>query len=246
MFGAFIEGAKRAIQVAIACACAGIIVGTVTMTGLGLKLSGYIEQFSGGVLFYGLLLAMIASLVLGIGLPTTAKYIVLATLVAPALMRMDVSSAIAAHLFILYFATDADITPPVSLTAYATAGLAGAEPLKASIEAFKLGLSAYLIPFMFIYNPALILIGDPLFITLAVITAVIGVTSLSAAIQGFLLRRLNVLGRLFFAGGAVSMIYPGLTSDLVGISILVLAFIFHRSITRRGSVPAVQVQHEAV
>ncbi len=246
VFGAFIEGAKRAIQVAIACACAGIIVGTVTMTGLGLKLSGYIELFSGGVLFYGLLLAMIASLVLGIGLPTTAKYIVLATLVAPALMRMDVSSAIAAHLFILYFATDADITPPVSLTAYATAGLAGAEPLKASIEAFKLGLSAYLIPFMFIYNPALILIGDPLFITLAVITAVIGVTSLSAAIQGFLLRRLNVLGRLFFAGGAVSMIYPGLTSDLVGISILVLAFIFHRSITRRGSVPAVQVQHEAV
>ncbi|MCW3489040.1 TRAP transporter permease [Dethiobacter alkaliphilus] len=223
----FKEGTVKAIQVAVACACAGIIVGTVTMTGLGLKLAGYIELYAAGVLLYGLLLTMIASLVLGIGLPTTAKYIVLATLVAPALERMDVGSIIGAHLFILYFATDADITPPVSLTAYATAGLAGAEPLKASIEAFKLGLSAYLIPFMFIYDPALILEGDPLFITVALVTAVVGIIAFSASIQGFFLDNLNILERLLFAAGALSLIYPGLLTDGVGVAILGVIFGFH-------------------
>ena len=228
---AFIEGAKKAIQVAVACACAGIIVGTVTMTGLGLKMAGYIEIYSQGVLFYGLVLTMMASLLLGIGLPTTAKYIVLATLVAPALMRLDVSSTIGAHLFILYFATDADITPPVSLTAYATAGLAGAEPLKTSIEAFKLGLSAYLIPFIFIYNPALILMGDVSFIILALVTATIGIVALSAAIQGFMVNSLNLLERVFLAGGAISIMYPGLTSDFIGLAVLAAVFVFHRKVS---------------
>lgn len=217
---AFREGTLKSIQVAIACAAAGIIVGTVTMTGLGLKLSGYIELYAQGVLLYGLVLTMVTSLILGIGLPTTAKYIVLATLVAPALVRLDVSSVIGAHLFILYFATDADITPPVSLTAYATAGLAGAEPLKASIEAFKLGLSAYLIPFIFIYNPALIMIGDPLKIVLAIITAIIGIISLSASIQGFLITHLKLWEKVLLFAGALAMIYPGIMTDGVGIAVI--------------------------
>ena len=232
IYEAFQEGTKKAIQVAIACACAGIIVGTITMTGLGLKLAGYIEIFSQGVLFYGLVLTMIASLILGIGLPTTAKYIVLATLVAPALMRLDVSSAIGAHLFILYFAIYADITPPVSLTAYATAGLAGAEPLKASIEAFKLGLCGYLIPFIFIYNPTLILMGEPFYIILALITATVGIISLAAAIQGYLVHNLGILERFLFAGGALFNIYPGITSDAVGIGVLAIAFFIHWNINK--------------
>ena len=235
IYEAFLEGTKKAIQVAVACACAGIIVGIVTMTGLGLKLAGYIEIFSQGVLLYGLLLTMFASLILGIGLPTTAKYIVLATLVAPALMRLDVSSAIGAHLFILYFAIYADITPPVSLTAYATAGLAGAEPLQASIEAFKLGLSGYLIPFIFIYNPTLILMGEPFYIILALITATVGIIALSAAIQGFLVHTLGIMERLLFGGAALFNIYPGITSDAVGIGVLAIAFFIHWNINKGRS-----------
>lgn len=228
IFEGFRDGAVKSVQVAIACACAGIIVGVVTMSGLGLKLAGYIEVFSGGVLIYGLVITMFSSLILGIGLPTTAKYIVLATIVGPALTRMGVSSVIAAHLFILYFATDADITPPVSLTAYATAGIAGAKPILASVEAFKLGLSAYLIPFVFIYNSGLILQGEIHNIILTIITALIGIIALSSAIQGFLFDRLRVWTRLLIGFIAVVLVVPNIYTDLIGISLLALILFLQR------------------
>ena len=173
------EGARSAVEVAAACACAGIVVGVVTMTGLGLKIAGLIVTWSRGQLFLALPLTMLASILLGMALPTTAKYVVLSTLAAPALVRLGIP-AMAAHMFILYFGVVADITPPVALAAYAGAGLAKANAMKTGWTACQVGLAAFIVPFMFAYSPSLVLIGTGGEILLAFITASIGVVTLAA------------------------------------------------------------------
>ncbi len=211
----------KALEVAAACACAGIVVGVTTLTGLGLRFTELIEIASGGILLVALILTMITSLILGMGLPTTAKYIILATRVAPALGRLGVE-ALAAHFFILYFGIYADITPPVSLAAYAGAGIAGAKAIPAGVEAFKLGLAGYLIPFMFAYGPALLLIGSPSMVAISAVTAIIGVTCLAAGVQGYLWTHTNIYERLILILGALVLINPNIMTDVIGFVILVV------------------------
>jgi len=221
---ALIDGVQKSLEVVAACAVAGIIIGMVTMTGLGLKFSTLIEMLSGGSLLWALPLTLIASLILGMGVPTTAKYIILATLVAPALVTMG-APILAAHLFILYFGTDADITPPVGLAAYAAAGLAGAHPLTTGWEALKMGITAYIAPLLFITGPALLLIGTPGEIALALPTAAFACVGLGAAMQGYFVRVMPFWHRPILFAGSVMLMETTLLWDLVGFTLVVGIFL---------------------
>ncbi len=219
IFEALFSGVQKALEVVAACAVAGIIIGMVTMTGLGLKFSTLIEVLAGGNLFAGLFYTLIASLILGIGVPTTAKYIILATLVAPALVTLG-APLLAAHLFILYFGTDADITPPVGLAAYAAAGISGAHPIQTGIEAFKMGITAYIVPFCFILGPALLLQGPLHEIILACVTALIACMGLGAAMQGYFVRNMPIWHRPLLFAGSVMLMETTWTWDLIGLFIV--------------------------
>ncbi|MCU0539100.1 MAG: TRAP transporter permease [Desulfobacterales bacterium] len=209
------EGAVGAVEVAAACAAAGIIIGSITMTGLGIKFSSLVVDASMGRLFLALPFTMIACLFLGMGVPTTAQYVIISSLVAPALVQMGVE-AIAAHLFILYFGTRADITPPVALAAYAGAGIAGSDPWKTGVSAFQLGIAGFIIPFMFIYARELLCIGSLGPILLALVSAMLGVTSLAAAVQRCLLTRTKWYEVLALYVVAFMLIKPGLLTDIIG------------------------------
>jgi len=218
------EGAIGSVQVAAACAAAGIIIGSITMTGLGLKFSSFVVDASQGYLFLALPFTMIACLFLGMGVPTTAQYIIITSLVAPALVDMGVL-AIAAHLFILYFGTRADITPPVALAAYAGAGIAQSDPWKTGLAAFQLGIAGFIIPFMFVYAPELLMIGDWPSIVLAVCTATFGVVCLAAAVQGCLAIRTTGYERIALMAAALLLIKPGWMTDLAGVVLFALVFL---------------------
>lgn len=228
------DGVVKSLEVVAACAVAGIIIGMVTMTGLGLKFSSIITQLAGGQLWVALPLTMVASLFLGMGVPTTAKYIILATLVAPALVSMG-APLISAHLFILYFGTDADITPPVGLAAYAAAGLAGADPLRTGWEAMKMGLTAYIVPYLIIYRPAVIL-NAPLREMLIVFpTVFIACALLGAAVQGYFIRVMPGWHRLVLAVGAILLMDPKILFDVIGAGLIALVIILETLAKRRDA-----------
>ena len=232
------EGAKGAIGVACACACAGIIVGTVTLTGLGLRIAELIVTLAQGKLLLTLFFTMIASIILGMGLPTTAKYIVLATMAVPALIKLDVN-LMSAHLFILYFGVVADITPPVALAAYAGAGIAGANAMKTGFQAVKLALAAFIVPYIFAYDSALILVKDvtdgivtflPLISALpVVVSAVIGILCLASAIEGYMIDHCNIYERVLLFASALALLKPGLWSDVFGIVVLVAVYMIQKA-----------------
>ncbi|MDX9917086.1 MAG: TRAP transporter permease [Gudongella sp.] len=228
--GALEAGAKGAVGVACACAAAGMIVGVVTLTGLGLRIAEVIVTLAQGKLLLTLFFTMIASIILGMGLPTTAKYIVLATMAVPALIKLEVN-LMAAHLFILYFGVVADITPPVALAAYAGAGIAGANSMKTGFQAVKLALAAFIVPYIFAVDPALIMVKSvgeggvveflPLLNALPVaITAIIGILCLAAAVEGYLVKKTNIVERVLLAVAALMLLKPGLPSDAFGIAVL--------------------------
>ncbi len=217
------EGVKKALEVIAACAAAGIIIGVVTLTGLGVSFSTLVEHLAGESLFAGLIYTLIASIILGIGVPTTAKYIILATLVAPALHNLG-APLLAAHLFILYFGTDADITPPVGLAAYAAAGISGAHPIATSIEAFKMGITAFIVPFMFIYGEALLMQGPVQWIIVAILTGILACVGLGAAVQGYFVRVMPWWHRVILFVGAVMLMEASLTWDLVGLALAGFVF----------------------
>ncbi len=195
------NGARSAIGVSAACACAGIIIGVVTLTGVGLKIANGIVVLSGGSFFLTLFLTMVASIILGMGLPTTAKYIVLASMAAPAIMKFGVP-VLAAHLFIFYFGIVADLTPPVALVSYAAAGISGANPTKTGFVGLRLAMAGFLIPYIFVYNPGILLIDTtPLQVVLISATAMLGAFSLALAGSGFWMTPLNLLERLVLFGG---------------------------------------------
>jgi len=178
------QGAENCVPVAVACACAGIILGVLGVTGLGVKLSSFILALSGGSLFKGLVLTAVTSLILGVGLPATAIYIMMAAINAPALIEMG-ASPLAAHLFLFYFGIISTITPPVALTAYAAAAIAEAEPNRTGWKAFRFGLVAYIMPFLFVYSPTLLMQGPVWRIFLALLSGIMGAYFLGAAIQGY-------------------------------------------------------------
>jgi len=213
------EGATGSLIVAMACATAGIIVGVTNLTGLGLKLSAILIDLSGGSLPALLALTMIASLILGMGLPTTACYILLAVLAAPALIKLGVLP-IGAHLFVFYFGIISAITPPVAGAAYAASGIAKAGPMKIGFTACRLGMAAFILPYMWIYGPSLLLIGDPLSVIWAVFTSTIGIATCAAAIQGYVFRPANWLERIVLLVAAILLIKPGWITDAVGLGLL--------------------------
>ena len=225
------NGGRLALGVPPACACTGFVIGVVTLTGLGLKLANAILTISADSFALTLLLTMLASIVLGMGLPTTAKYIVLATIAAPAIMHFGVP-AMAAHLFILYFGILADLTPPVALAAYAAAGIARSEPNATGFMAVKLALAGFLIPYIFCYNPGLLMIGasgwEVLFYAS---TAALGIASLSFASVGYWLRNLYWWERLILLAGAITLITPGAITDAIGCGLLIVIYISQKMLT---------------
>jgi TRAP transporter 4TM/12TM fusion protein len=207
----------------IVVAC-NILVGMITLTGLGLQLSSILIELAGDSLFVLLLLTMIASLILGLGLPIMVSYLVLAVLVAPALVQMGVLP-IAAHLFIFIFAVVSDLTPPVAPGAFIAAGIAGADMMRSAWQACRLGLVVYILPFMFVYDKSLLLKGSIIDIITAVFTTIIGVYALSFALQGFIFRRINVFQRILCLSCALALISPWWVGDLIGIAVVgIMAF----------------------
>ncbi len=215
------EGGKGAIEVAIACGAVGIILGALTQTGMGIQLSGILTSLSGGNLYLLLILTMISSLILGMGMPTTACYIIVTVTVVPGLIKLGVIP-IAAHMFVFYFGIISAITPPVALAAYAAAGIARSDPFKTGWVAVRIGLSGFVIPYMFVTGPSLLLQGPLLAIIQSVLTAIVGIISLSAAIVGYGLAPVRSWERvgLFIAG--LLLIDPGWVTDVIGIVILVI------------------------
>lgn len=207
---------RGAVQVAAACAAAGIVVGVASLTGIGLRMSELIITLSGGNLFGALLLTALGSVVLGMGLPTTAAYVVLAALGAPALVQLGVP-LLAAHLFIFYFGCISNVTPPVSLAAFAAAGISGAPPIKTALFAAMLAGAGFIVPFMFVYGTELLMIGSPLDILVATATAVIGVTTLAAGGVGYARVLLRPWERALALLAAALLVYPGLLSDVAGL-----------------------------
>ncbi|AOY76493.1 TRAP transporter permease [Clostridium formicaceticum] len=229
LFIALEDGAKKAVSVAAACACAGIIVGIVTLTGLGLTFANLIINLAGGMLLPTLFLTMVASIILGMGLPTTAKYIVLATMAAPALTELGVP-VIAAHLFILYFGVIADVTPPVALAAYAGAGIAGGDSFKTGIQALKLGSAGFIIPYIFAMSPALLLIDVTIVQAIvATITACLGVVAFASGVQGYFLTFTKFHERIMFLLAALFLIHPNMIIDFAGLALLVIPAVLQYS-----------------
>lgn len=216
---ALADAGHTAVSVAVACATAGLIIAVVRMTGLGLQFSSLVVSLAGGRPFLGLVMVMLASLVLGLGLPTTASYVIQAALAAPALVELGFSH-IAAHLFVFYFACIAVITPPVALAAYAAASIAGANPMEVGFIAFRLGVAAYIVPFMFVYSPALLMQGGAGRVILALVTSLVGTLALASASEGWLFGRLGAPGRVLLALAAVLLIKQGVQTDLIGLCIL--------------------------
>jgi len=210
------QGAENAVSVASACACAGIILGVISVTGLGVKLTSFTISLSGGNLFFGLFLSAVTSLILGMGLPATAIYVMMAAINAPALVEMG-ASPLAAHLFLFYFGCISTITPPVALTAYAAAAVAGASPTKTGWRAFVYGISAYIMPFMFMYAPSLLMEGGVFLIIRTFVTGLAGAFFLSASIEGYLLRRSSLVERFILFVGGVFLIDPGGWTDILGV-----------------------------
>lgn len=222
------NGGRLALGVSAACACTGFVIGVVTLTGVGLKLANAILALSAGSFALTLVLTMFASIVLGMGLPTTAKYIVLATIAAPAIQSFGVPQ-LAAHLFIMYFGILADLTPPVALAAYAAAGIARSEPNATGFMAVKLALAGFLIPYIFCYNPGLLMIGaSDLEIAFIVCTAAVGIAALSFASVGYWMRDLYFWERLLLIASAITLITPGLVTDIIGFGLLAVVYILQR------------------
>lgn len=224
------KGATGTLQVAAVCACAGIVISVISITGLGLTLSSILIDLAQGYLPLLLVLTMGASLLLGMGLPATPCYIILAVLAAPAIVELGVPR-LAAHLFVFYFGCLSAITPPVAVAAYAAAAIAGSNPMRTGYTAWRLGLTAFIVPYMFVYGPPLIMVGTYLEILLASVSAVLGVTLFAAGIQGYGLTAMGRTERVVTVAAALLLIKPGWMTDLVGL-VLALVIVF-RQVTRR-------------
>jgi TRAP transporter 4TM/12TM fusion protein len=219
-------GAKSALGVAIACACAGIIVGTVTLTGLGLKMGNGLVALAGGQLLPTLVLTMISSLILGMGAPTTANYIITSTIAAPALLKLGVHP-LTAHMFVFYFGIIADITPPVALAAFAGSAIAKSDPIKTGINASKLAIAAFLIPYIFVINPQLLLIDTTGFEIIQIaITSLIGMFGIGISMEGFIIGKVNPILRVAFLLGGLALVDPGLYTDIIGVVVIGLGITY--------------------
>ena len=219
------SGARNVLGVVIACASAGIIIGVVTKTGVGLKLASGLLALSGGMLLPTMFFTMITSLILGMGVPTTANYVITSTIAAPALIQMDVP-VLAAHMFVFYFGIIADVTPPVALAAYAASGISGGKPLLTGVNASKLAIAAFIIPYIFVLSPELLMINaTPTGILWAVATAIIGMVGLSSAMIGYLYYYSTWYERIILFASGLLMIIPGIVTDVPGLMLFMLILV---------------------
>jgi len=233
-----IAGARNTIAVALACACAGIVVGVITLTGLGIDFTSVVLAAAQNTLILALLLTMVAGIILGMGMPTTPAYIVQVALLVPAIVRLGIPVE-AAHMFAFYFAILSAITPPVALAVYAANSISGGGLWQTGLAALKLGATGYIIPFMFVFGPSLLMIGSWDRILLTTVTAVIGVIALAASLHGYLLRPARLWERVLLFGGAIVLIKPGLVTDLVG-AVLLGAVLMSQQASPRPLAPAAE------
>ena len=224
---ALAAGAKGAITVAVACAMAGMIAGCITVTGLASILINAIVQLAGNATIVGLVLTMICCIVLGMGVPTTANYCIMASTCAPILIQLGFP-AVAAHFFVFYFGIVADITPPVALAAYAGSAIAKSNPMKTGINATKLAIAAFIVPYIFAYNPSMLFVGDVAWYDVIIIsiTALLGLFGIAAALNGYLYRKIPVILRIALIAGGLGMMIPGLASDLIGLAVVAAVVAF--------------------
>ena len=232
---ALAAGGQGMITVAAACGVAGIIAGTITMTGLANTLINGIVALANGQVIIALFLTMLCCIVLGMGVPTTANYCIMAATCAPILVRMGVPT-IAAHFFVFYFGIVADLTPPVALAAYAGAAIAGGNPMKTALQSTKLAIGAFIVPYVFALNPAMLFIdttaGE---VILIVITSLIGIFGVSAGLEGYIFRHASWWERLLSTAGGILLIYPGLATDLLGLGLVGLVVVIQFLEKRRDS-----------
>ncbi len=220
--GTLAKGARGAIEIAATCAAAGIIVGVLTQTGLGQKFAMIIFSYSGGNLLIALIFSMVIAIILGMGMPTTAAYAIAASVLAPALTKEFNVPPIAAHLFIFYFACLSALTPPVALASFAAAAIANARTWDVGWQGMRFAIAGYIVPYMFIYGPAMVLKGTPGEIALAIITGLFGTLALAAGVQGWFLKRATGIERFLLIASSISLIKPGWTTDLIGFGLLAL------------------------
>ena len=224
---AFESGARNAIPVTVACAIAGVVVGIIGLTGLGLKFSGLMMAFSGGNLLVALVLLALASLVLGLGLPVTASYIVLAVLAAPALVGEFGIPLIIAHLVIFWYSQDSNVTPPVALAAFAGAGIANADPMKTGFQAWKFAKGLYLIPLFLVYNPEMVVGGPAWYVAWTVLAALVSLFAFAAALEGFMFTTMYWFNRLLVGAGLVMIFYPVFAVEAAGMAVMLLVLLIN-------------------
>ena len=232
-------GGKGTITVAVACAMAGIVAGCITVTGLASKLITAIVSVSGGHTMIALVLTMLCCIVLGMGVPTTANYCIMAATCAPILMNPQIGvPAMAAHFFVFYFGIVADITPPVALAAYAGSAIAKAPPMKTAFNATKLAIAAFIVPYIFAKNPAMLLVNveNPFQVVQIVLSSLVGLFGVAAALNGFLYRPINPLFRLALVAGGLSMMIPGTLTDVIGLAVVVAVVLLQRAAAKREAV----------
>jgi TRAP transporter 4TM/12TM fusion protein len=232
------DGAQSAMPVALACATVGIVVGVVSGTGLGLKLAGGIVSVAHGNMLITLVLTMIAALVLGTGLPTSATYIITSIMAAPALVQLGIPKLVA-HMFVFYFGILADLTPPTAISTYATSSIAGADVWRTQWTAMLLALSGFIIPFSFAYDPALLMLdAGPVAIVLRTAAATLGILMLAAGLIGYLRAPTRAWERVVLLAGAFLLIFPGAWSDVAGLVCLAAVLLAQRARAERVLPPA--------
>ncbi len=236
ILNAFSKGMIDLITLSLCCATAGIVVGFISVTGLGTKFASALVSISGGSQWIALLAGMLVTIVLGMGLPATAAYVVGASVVGPALIKMGFDP-LGTQMFVFYFSCLAQITPPIALASYVGASIAECNPMKCAITSMRLGVVALLIPFMFINSPTLLMDGPVLNILLDSLMACIGVIACAMGLAGFFRAKMNILLRTVCVAGGLMMIMPGMASDLIGL-LLIACVLASNSVKAKKAIPA--------
>ena len=221
------KGSRSVLGVAVACGMAGIIVGMITLTGIGLTLGNSLTALAGGNQYLTLIFTMLASIILGMGVPTTANYLITSTIMAGTVMKVVGCDILAAHLFVFYFGIIADITPPVALAAMAGSAIAKSDPFKTGLNAVKLAIAAFIVPYIFVFNNKMLFIGAEWYDILQIgITSVFGMLGIAAALEGYFTRHAHLLQRLLFLAGGLLLIEPSLITDIIGVVIIIIPILW--------------------
>ena len=233
----FLKAVEKSIQssltIAMYCAAAGLVGGAITQSGLAMRISNLVLDVAGNSLLPALLITAFVSILLGMGLTTPVVFITVSTLFVPSLIKLGIAP-MAANMFALYYGVVSNVTPPVALASFAAAGISGSDPMKTAVQGFFLGIVAFIVPFAFVYNPTLLIIGAPKDIVLSFITSSIGCVALAGGVTGWLITKLNYFLRIALLIAGICMIWPGIMTDLIGLVILILVVLYGVFIVKRN------------